>query len=59
MKINVYVNGVYAYSTNKHKACKEAIAELKQKKSVEVASIPSYKISVDENDTITGKRIKK
>jgi len=58
MKISIFVNGNYVYSTNKYQTCKEAIAELKQKKNVEVASIPNYKIFVNDGDIITAKSIK-
>ena len=58
MKINIFVNGKYVYSTNKYQTCKEAIAELKQKKNVEVASVPNYKIFVSDGDIITAKSIK-
>lgn len=45
-KINVMVNGVYAYSTNAFRTCKEAIAALQEKRSVTVAGIPDYTITV-------------
>lgn len=55
MKINVYINEEYAYTTNKLKTCKAAIAELKEKKTVTVTSFPDYKIEVKEGDKITAR----
>ena len=52
-KINVMVNGVYAYSTNAFRTCKEAIAALQEKRSVTVAGIPDYTITVKPEDKIT------
>lgn len=52
-KIDVAINGVYAYSTKAYKTCKEAIAALRNKRSVTVASIPRYTITVKPGDKIT------
>lgn len=52
-KINVSVNGVYAYSTRAFRTCKEAITSLQEKQSVTVASIPDYAVTVKPEDKIT------
>lgn len=52
-KIDVAVNGVYVYSTNAFRTCKEAIAELREKRSITVTSIPDYTITVKPEDKIT------
>lgn len=52
-KIDVAINGVYAYSTNAYRTCKEAIAALREKRSVTVASIPNYTVTVKPEDKIT------
>ena len=52
-KIDVAINGVYVYSTSAHKTCKEAIAALREKRSVTVASIPDYTVTVKPEDKIT------
>lgn len=52
-KIDVAINGVYAYSTNAYRTCKEAIAALREKRSVTVASIPDYTVTVKPEDKIT------
>ncbi len=52
-KIDVAINGVYAYSTNAYRTCKEAIAALREKQSVTVASIPDYTVTVKPEDKIT------
>lgn len=52
-KIDIVINGVYAYSTNAYRTCKEAIAALREKRSVTVASIPDYTVTVKPEDKIT------
>lgn len=52
-KIDVAINGAYAYSTNAYRTCKEAIAALREKRSVTVASIPDYTVTVKPEDKIT------
>jgi hypothetical protein len=54
-KIDIFVNGKYAYTTEKFSTVKSAINELKEKKSVIVASIPDYMINITENDKIAGR----
>lgn len=57
-KIDVTINGVYAYSTNTYKTCKKAIAALREKRSVKVASIPNYTVTVKPEDRITAHYVK-
>ncbi len=52
-KINVSINGIYAYSTSAYKTCREAIAALWEKKSVTVASIPDYTVTITSKDKIS------
>lgn len=52
-KIDVAINDVYVYSTNAYRTCKEAIAALREKQSVTVASIPDYTVTVKPEDKIT------
>lgn len=52
-KIEVSINGVHAYSTNAYKTCKEAIAALREKRSVMVVSIPDHIVKVKPEDKIT------
>lgn len=52
-KIEVSINGVYAYSTNAYKTCKEAIAALREKQSVTVVGITKHTIIVEPEDKIT------
>ena len=52
-KIDIAINGSYAYSTNAYKTRKEAIASLRAKRSVTVASIPNYTVTVKPDDKIT------
>lgn len=39
-KINVYVNGIYKFSTNKYKTCKEVIEHIRAVKHLQIASVP-------------------
>lgn len=52
-KIDVAINGAYAYSTNAYKTCKETIAALREKQSIIVASVPDYTVTVKPEDKIT------
>lgn len=54
-KIQIYVNGKYAYTTEKFNTIKNAIASLEIKKEVLVKSIPDYVIKLKDGDKITGK----
>lgn len=58
-KIDIYINGIYAFSTNKYKTCKEAIKEIRNKKHLEIASIPQSRyMTVYDYDTIRAKYAK-
>lgn len=57
-KIRIYINKEYAYTTTKYNTIKEAIAALKAAKTVKVASIPDYTITLNANDKITGQIVK-
>lgn len=52
-KIDVAINGAYAYSTNAYRTCKEAIAALQEKQSIIVASVPNYTVTLRPDDKIT------
>ena len=39
-KINVYVNGIYKFSTNKYRTCKEVIEHIRAVKHLQIASFP-------------------
>ena len=54
-KIDIFINGKYAYTTTGFNTIKSAINALKRKKSVVVASIPDYTININKNDKITGR----
>lgn len=52
-KIDVYVNGKYVYSTTWCRTCKEAVAELRNRRTVKVASVPDYVVDVKPEDKVT------
>lgn len=54
-KIDVYINGVYEYSTNKFKKCKDAVKEARNIRHIEIASIPNRYITIHNNDKIVAK----
>lgn len=55
-KIQIFINGEYAYTTEKFNTIKNAIASLEIKKEVLVKSIPNdKKIILKDGDKITGK----
>lgn len=39
-KINVYVNGIYKFSTNKYRTCKEVLEHIRAVKHLRIASVP-------------------
>lgn len=49
-KIDVAINGVYAYSTSAYRTCKEAIAVLREKQTVIVAGIPDYTVGGNDEE---------
>ena len=51
-KINVYINGVYEFSTNRYRTCKDCIRTLRATKHIEVASIPTRFLTIYDYDTI-------
>lgn len=53
-KISIYVNGKYAFTTERFNTIKECIKDARERKVIEVASIPNYTIEIKENDVIKG-----
>jgi hypothetical protein len=52
-KINVYVNGVYEFSTTQYKTCKDVINHIRATKHLVIASMPDNKyLTVYDYDTI-------
>ena len=39
-KIDVYVNGVYEFSTNHYKTCKDVVRHIRAVKHICIASVP-------------------
>lgn len=55
-KIDVYINGVYEYSSNKFNRCKDAVAEAMNKKRILVASVPQNRfVTIGSNDKVTAR----
>ena len=55
-KINVYVNGNYAYSTNRHKTLRSAVNDAKTRKGIEISSIPAFEhLTIKETDKVSAK----
>jgi hypothetical protein len=54
-KIDVYVNGVYQYSTNKYKTCRDAIKDARATKHILIASIPNRYLTIYDYDTVTAR----
>jgi len=54
-KIDIFINGKYAYTTERFNTITAAISKLKEKKRVKVASIPDYIINIVQTDKITGR----
>lgn len=52
--ISIYVNGKYAFTTERYKTIKECIKDARERKVIEVASIPNYIIEIKENDIVNG-----
>ena len=53
-KIDIYLNGGSLCSTNQAKTCKEAIQKIRDQKQVIVASIPSFKtVIINDDDKLT------
>lgn len=51
-KIDVYVNGVYQFSTKAYKNCKELKARIRADKKIFIASIPNQVIEVCDYDKL-------
>lgn len=51
-KINVYINGEYAFSTNKYPSCKSVVNEIRARKHLEIASIPNKYMTVYDYDVV-------
>ena len=52
-KIDVYVNGVYEFSTTQYKTCKEVVNHIRAAKHLVIASVPENKyLTVYDYDTI-------
>ena len=51
-KIDVYVNGVYQFSTNHYRTLRDVIREIRAVKHLQIASIPSRYLTVYDYDTI-------
>lgn len=58
-KIDIYINGVYTFSTNKYKTCREVVDHLRAVKHIMVASIPNKYITIYDYDKITARRATK
>ena len=54
-KIDVYVNGVYQYSTNKFKTCEAAVKEARNTKHIVIASIPTRYLTIYDYDKVTAR----
>lgn len=54
-KIDVYINGEYQYSSLNYCTCKEAVADIKSRHSVNVASIPPYIVRLMPGDRVTAR----
>lgn len=53
-KIDVYVNGIYQYTTTKFKRCKDAIRDARQTKHIIIASVPKNKyLTIYDYDKVT------
>ena len=51
-KINVYINGVFSFSTNKYKTCTECIKDIRNTKHLYIASVPDKYITVYDYDEV-------
>ena len=53
-KINVYINGIYEYSTERFTRCRDAVAAAKSAKRITVASVPKNRfVTICDNDKVT------
>jgi hypothetical protein len=52
-KIDVYINGVYEFSSTQYKSCKELVNHIRATKHLVIASVPENKyLTVYDYDTI-------
>ena len=52
-KIDVYVNGKYEYSTNMWRTCKELKEHIRAIKHIEIASMPTKYLTVNDYDKLS------
>lgn len=52
-KIDVYINGIYQFSTKAYRTCKELKQRIRADKRIFIASIPDKVIDVYDYDKIT------
>ena len=58
-KIDVYINGVYEFSSTQYKTCKELVNHIRAVKHITIASVPvSRHITVYDHDTIRARYVK-
>ncbi len=52
-KIDVYINGLYEFSSNQYSSCKAMRDHIRSTKHIEVASVPeNRRITVNDNDSL-------
>ena len=51
-KINVYVNGVYQFSTNHYRTLRDVIREIRAVKHLQIARIPNRFLTVYDYDIV-------
>ena len=52
-KINVYVNGIYEFSTTQYENCKQVVNHIRATKHLVIASVPENRyLTVFDYDTI-------
>lgn len=58
-KINVYVNGIYKYSTNHAKNCADAVKQAHATKHIVIATLPKPEyLTIYDYDKVTAKYAK-
>ena len=58
-KIDVYVNGVYMFSTTQYENCKRVVNHIRATKHIVIASVPENKyLTVYDYDTIRARYAK-
>lgn len=56
MKIRVYINGEYEFTTTKYRTCKECIKDLRATKHIMIASIPDRYLTIYDYDKVIARR---